>query len=69
MTVKLEAIRHYWLSLYDALTRQGYPVAVINPLQIAAYRKSGVRRVKNDRTNAVWIADFVRIANCPASSQ
>ena len=67
--VGLEATGHYWLSLYDVLTRQGYAVAVINPLQIAAYRKSGVRKVKNDRTDAVWIADFVRIANLPASSR
>ena len=47
--VGLEATGHYWLSLYDVLTRRGYAVAVINPLQIAAYRKSGVRKVKNDR--------------------
>jgi transposase len=67
--VGLEATGHYWLSLYDVLTRRGYAVAVINPLQIAAYRKSGVRKVKNDRTDAVWIADFLRIANLPASSR
>lgn len=67
--VGLEATGHYWLSLYDVLTRQGYSVAVINPLQIAAYRKSGVRKVKNDRTDAIWIGDFVRIANLPASSR
>jgi transposase len=67
--VGLEATGHYWLSLYDALTRDDYPVAVINPLQISAYRKSGVRKVKNDRTDAVWIADFVRIANLPAASR
>ena len=67
--VGLEATGHYWLSLYDVLTQQGYAVAVINPLQIAAYRKSGVRKVKNDRTDAVWIADFLRIANLPASSR
>ncbi len=64
----LEATGHYWLSLYDALTRNDYPVVVINPLQISAYRKSGVRKVKNDRTDAIWIADFVRIANLPAAS-
>jgi transposase len=67
--VGLEATGHYWLSLYDVLTQKGYAVAVINPLQIAAYRKSGVRKVKNDRTDAVWIADFLRIANLPASSR
>ncbi len=67
--IALEATGHYWLSLYDVLTRQGYPVVVINPLQIAAYRKSGLRKVKNDRTDAVWIADFLRISNLPASSR
>lgn len=67
--IGLEATGHYWLSLYDVLTRRGYPVTVINPLQINAYRKSGLRRLKNDRTDAIWIADFLRIANLPASSQ
>ena len=67
--IGLEATGHYWLALYDGLTRQGYGVVVLNPLQIAAYRRSGVRKVKNDRTDAVWIADFVRIANLPASSR
>ena len=67
--VGLEATGHYWLSLYDVLTRQGFDVTVINPLQIAAYRKSGVRKVKNDRTDAVWIADCMRIANLPPSSR
>jgi transposase len=67
--VGLEATGHYWLSLYDVLTRNDYSVAVINPFQISAYRKTGIRKVKNDRTDAVWIADFVRIANLPASSR
>jgi transposase len=69
VTVALESTGHYWLSLYDVLTRQGYPVVVINPLQIAAYRRSGLRKVKNDRTDAVWIADFLRISNLPPSSR
>jgi transposase len=67
--IGLEATGHYWLSLYDVLTSQGYPVVVLNPLQVSAYRKSGVRKVKNDRTDAVWIADFVRVSNLQASSQ
>jgi transposase len=67
--IALEATGHYWLPLYDVLTRAGYPVTVINPLQIAAYRKSGVRKVKNDRTDSIWIADFLRIANLPAASR
>jgi transposase len=67
--IGLEATGHYWLSLYDVLTRHGFSVSVINPLQIAAYRKSGVRKVKNDKTDAVWIADFVRISHLPASTR
>ncbi len=67
--VGLEATGHYWLSLYDELIRQGYAVVVINPLQVAAYRKSGVRKVKTDKTDAVWIADFLRIAHLPATSR
>ena len=66
--IGLEATGHYWLSLYDVLTSQGYQVVVLNPLQVSAYRKSGVRKVKNDRTDAVWIADFVRVSNLQASS-
>jgi len=61
--IALEATGHYWLALYDVLTQRGYSVVVLNPLQVAAYRRSGVRKVKNDRSDAVWIADFVRIAN------
>jgi len=58
--VGLEATGHYWLALYDDLTRQGYPVVVFNPLQIHAFRKSGVRKVKSDRSDAVWIAEYLR---------
>ena len=67
--IGLEATGHYWLSLYDVLTRNGYSVVVLNPIQISAYRRSGVRKVKNDKTDAVWIADFVRIAHLPAASR
>lgn len=67
--IGLEATGHYWLSLYDILTRHGYPVVVLNPIQISAYRRSGVRKVKNDKTDAIWIADFVRISSTPAASR
>jgi transposase len=65
VAIGLEATGHYWLALYDDLTQRGYPVTVINPLQVAAYRRSGVRKVKTDRTDAFWIADFLRIAAPP----
>ena len=63
VTIGLEATGHYWLALFDTLTGQGYEVIVLNPLQVAAYRRSGVRKVKTDRTDAFWVADFIRIAN------
>ncbi len=28
-----------------------------------------MRKVKNDKTDAIWIADFLRISNRPASSR
>lgn len=62
VTIGLEATGHYWLALYDALTHQGFSAVVLNPLQVAAYRRSGVRKLKSDSSDAVWIADFVRIA-------
>lgn len=69
VTVGMEATGHYWLALYDQLTRQEHPVIVLNPLQIAAYRRSGLRKVKSDTTDAFWIADYVRIANPAATLQ
>ena len=69
VTVGLEATGHYWLSLYDDLTRNHYPVIVLNPLQVAAYRKSGIRKVKRDATDAFWIADYIRVANLPPTEQ
>ena len=67
--IGLEATGHYWLALYDDLTHNGYQVIVLNPLQVAAYRKSGIRKVKSDATDAVWIGDYIRIANLPPSEQ
>jgi transposase len=69
VTVGLEATGHYWLALYDDLAQQGYPVTVINPLQVAAYRRSGIRKIKTDSTDAFWIADFLRIANLRPTEQ
>ena len=61
VTVALEATGHYWLSLYETLTTAGYEVVVLNPLQVHAYQRSGIRKCKNDRNDAFWIAGFVRI--------
>ena len=60
--IGLEATGHYWWALYEDLTQHAYPVVVLNALQIHAFRKSGVRKVKSDRTDAGWIAEFLRFS-------
>jgi transposase len=69
VSIGLEATGHYWLALFDDLTRQRNSITVINPLQIAAYRRSGIRKVKTDTADAFWIADFLRIANLRPTDQ
>lgn len=69
VVVALEATGHYWLSLYECLTQAGHPVVVLNPLQVHAYQRSGVRKRKNDRIDSFWIADYARISNPQATEQ
>jgi len=66
--VGLESTGHYWLPLFDTLTREGYPVVVINPLQVRAYRRIDIRKRKTDSWDAFWVADFMRHANPPSSN-
>ncbi len=60
-TVELEATGHCWLALYSFLSELGQEVIVLNPLQIHAYRQSGIRMRKSDRFDAYWIADCFRL--------
>ena len=69
LLIALEATGHYWLSLYEVLTSAGYQVVVLNPLQVHAYQRSGIRKRKNDRIDSFWIADFARISNPQATKQ
>lgn len=69
LVVALEATGHYWLALYECLAEANHPVVVLNPLQVHAYQRSGVRKRKNDRIDAFWIADYARIANSQATNQ
>jgi len=59
--IALESSGQYWLCLYDQLTAHGYDVRVLNPLQINAYRQTGIRKTKTDTVDAFWIADLLRI--------
>lgn len=67
VSIALEATGHYWLALYDQLTQAGYPVVVLNPLQVHAYRRTGIRKHKSDKHDAFWIADFLRIGGTAPS--
>jgi len=60
--VGLEATGHYWLSLYDVLTRQGYAVAVINPL--ANRRLSQERRAQGEERSNGCCLDRGFCAHC-----
>ncbi len=60
--IGLEATGHYWWALYEDLTQHAHRVVVLNALQVHAFRKSGVRKVKHDRTDAGWIAEFLRFS-------
>lgn len=60
--VAMKATGHYWLSLYSALTDNGFNVSVYNPYQIKSYR--GVynnRKQKNDVIDSILIADYLRV--------
>jgi transposase len=59
--IALESTGHYWLALYEHLLKHGLSVAVLNPLQIKAYRQVGIRKTKTDLVDSSWIADFLRI--------
>lgn len=65
----LEATGPYWLALYEYLTHAEFQVSVFNPLQVHAYRKTGVRRTKTDRVDAFWIADLLRVGGGSATTQ
>lgn len=59
--VCLEATGSYWRSLVRHLTMHGYPVAVVNPMRVSAFRKASIYRdAKTDRLDAQLIADYAR---------
>ena len=54
----LEATGRYGDELARFLHQQGYDVSVVNPSRTHAYRKSKLKRHKNDALDAWLIADF-----------
>jgi transposase len=58
--VGMEATGHYWMLLFEQLTRAGYEAVVINPLLTSARRNEGIRGLRTDPTDADLIARIVR---------
>lgn len=56
----MEATGHYWYSLHDFLIRNGYDVAVLNPIQTALQAKQAIRKCKTDKYDAFHIATLLR---------
>ena len=56
----MEATGCYWEGLAIALHEAGYTVSVVNPARVKAFAQSQMRRTKNDRVDAMVIADFCR---------
>jgi transposase len=58
--VVMEATGSYWIALAVWLHHAGYPVAVINPAQLASFAKSLPRRAKTDPLDAAVALQFAR---------
>ena len=65
--IGMEATGHYWYSLHDFLTRQGYAVVVLNPIQTAQQAKQAIRKCKTDKYDAFHIANLLRTGQYKAA--
>ena len=56
----MESTGHYHKILFHSLTKIGYDVCVINPIQSDSIKNIGVRKVKNDKVDARKLALLYR---------
>lgn len=57
----MEATSHYWLALYTRLSREGYPVVLLNPIQTHAMRELlNSDDTKTDEIDTLAIAETIR---------
>lgn len=61
LLIGLESTAHYGENLIYFLCGNGYHVAMLNPLQTAAIRKSAIRKTKTDKVDAFLIAKCLMI--------
>ena len=59
--VVMESSGHYWFNLASHLCRQGYPVAVVNPLEAKYFGKRRLQRSKSDPADARTLAAFAMV--------
>jgi transposase len=59
--VVMESSGHYWFNLASHLRRQGYPVAVINPLEAKYFGKRRLQRSKSDPADARTLAALAMV--------
>lgn len=59
--IGLEATGHYWLSVFSFLTALEFNVIPFNPIQSDTLRNFYIRKTKTDTTDAVLIAQVVRM--------
>lgn len=64
----MEATGIYYLPLFSALKRDGYPIRLYNPIQTHGYRKMEVRKTKTDSIDASIIADMLRYSELPLAN-
>ena len=66
--VGMEATGHYWMVLFQCLTKAGYTVHVINPIVTAARRNVTIRGTKTDAVDSFLIARVLREENPKVSA-
>ena len=58
--VGCEATGHYWLTLFEKLTQDGFSVCVLNPLQVQSFRNERLRGSKTDHDDCQLIAKVLK---------
>ena len=63
LLIGLESTAHYAENLIFFLHAQGYRLAVINPVQTAAMRKTGIRKTKTDKIDSLLICKTLALSS------
>lgn len=64
LLIGLESTAHYAENVICYLMQRDYQVALINPLQTAALRNSGIRKTKTDKVDSLLIIKALMLNHC-----